>query len=222
MSYINTLVTWFTDHRRTFPQRMAIVLITLLAIYTANDLLGFSYYYRMNRKAELLDKLTKIATDEKTDSAGRAEALAIRHRIACKEPSYFTLLSFFGALREGPKSANSTATPPIITDTTNIAANVSMRNNFLFFVASSGLFAIIGIILIPATLLTNNGNSISQRIATTILIALTFAFISFSMYALMNLIPKMLKNWAYNYILNAIFQVGFIAIMIILAKRSNH
>lgn len=222
MSYIDTLAAWFTDHRRTMPQRLAIILVIMLAIYTTNDILGFSYYYRMNRKAELLDKLTKIITDAKTDSIGRAEAIAMRHRIACKEPTYFSLLSFLGKLfRVDPKSANNTATPPITTDTTNIAANVSMRNEFLFFVASSGLFAIIGIILIPITLFTNKSDTISQRVANTVIITLTFAFITFSMYALMNLIPKILKSWAYNYILNALFQAGSIAIMVILARQSN-
>ncbi|MFD2885812.1 hypothetical protein [Chitinophaga cymbidii] len=222
MSYIDTLASWFTDHRRTLPQRMAVILVILLAVYTTNDILGFSYYYRMNRKVELLDRLTKIITNEKTDSAGRAEAFSMRNRIAFKEPSYFNLFSFLGRLLGGgPKSANSTATPPIITNTTNIAANVSMRNEFLFFIASSGLFAIVGIILIPMILLSNRRDTIPQRAATAILITLAFAFITFSMYALMDLIPKILKNWAYNYMLNAIFQIGSIALMIILAKRSN-
>lgn len=220
MSVIDDLVAWVTAPQRKLSHVMAATVIAMFSFIAVNDILGFAYYYRVNRKVERFTKLTTIITDKGTDSIGRVEALALRHAVVCKKPFYLDLLNFFQKFCVSI-STNKRPTVPITTATTNMAANGSMRNEFLFFVASSGVFALLGICFIPILLLSKQ-QAVTQRIANTIIVTVLFGFISFAMYALTNLIPRLFANWAYNYILNVLFQVLSMIFLAVTARQHRH
>jgi len=219
MPFIDTLTDWFTDPGRTLPQKLAVAVIILFLLYTVNDLLGFSYYYRINKKVENFERLTQIISNEKTDSTSRAQAMALRDVIMCKEPSYFSLLNLFVKLCKSISTNKRQVVKTTVT-TTNIAANVSMRNEILFFVSSSGIYAIIGVMMIPIILFSRR-QPIIPRIASAIIVILIFGFVTTSLYALTDFIPIILNKWAFNYIVNALIQLSSIIILVAAVKQHS-
>lgn len=214
MSIADIVVAFFTAPNRRPSEKVAITIIVLFCLYTTNDLLGFSYYYRMNRKVELIEKLGKIANDSTLDSACRADAAELRHRVAQKEPSYFAWWrSSWDFLTGRLKSKNTNRTPPIIDTTTNIAANASIRNEVLFYASAGGLYAITGMIMFFLLLFRKSRATIFQKLSGSLFLLLTFSIISTTLYTLMDFIPALWNEWAYNYILNSILQLGTIAVI---------
>lgn len=217
MSFVDSMAEWFTDSSRTLPKKVAMAIIILLGIWAVNDLLGFAYYYRMNKKIDNFEKLTKIISDPTTDSMSRVKAFLLREEVVCKEPDYLVFLNIFGKFCRSMSAVRKTTVPTTAT-TTKIAANASIRKEVLFFVSSSGIYVIIGIIT-GVIMLFHDRQTIVQRVAGTIIILLLFLIISIAMYYLTNLIPILFKDWAFNYIANTLIQLGSITLWIILGKK---
>ncbi|SDF54136.1 hypothetical protein [Chitinophaga filiformis] len=220
MSAFDTLAEWFTKSERTLPQRLITILIIVLCVYLANDLLGFAYYYRVNKKVENFCKLTEIINSEKIDSCGRADAMNLRHTVVMKEPYSFTLFNFL-TKSWGLKSRKKSVTPPRTVTTTKTAANMSIRNDLLFLASASGIFVLLGLVLIPV-LMFSSDYTVSQRIGGVIVALIIFGLVTIALNSLMNLIPTLGNNWNYNYILNATIQITLIIVIIFAITKSRN
>ena len=217
MSAFDSLAEWFTNSGRTLPKKLAVAIIILFGAFTVNDLLGFAYFYRTDKKVESFEKLTKIIVDPTTDATSRTKAEALREEIICRQPVYFSFLNIFGKFWRSISAVNKT-TVPSTTTTTKIAANVSIRNEFMFFVSSSGIYAIIGVLLVLAQLFGPR-QPVIQKIAGLILTSLLIFFVTTAMYFLTNLIPILFSDWSFNYILNAILQASSILLWVVLGNK---
>jgi hypothetical protein len=217
MSFVDSMADWFTDPSRALPKKMVVAVVILLGIMMVNDLLGFAYYYRMNKKVENFERLTKIIGDSGTDSTSRAKAFVLREEVVCKQPDYLVFMNIFGKFCRSISAVRKT-TVPITETTTKIAANVSIRNEVLFFVSSSGIYVIIGIIAMMI-MLFHKRQPIVQKLAGAVTFFLLFLIVSIAMYYLTNLIPILFSNWSFNYIANILIQIGSIALWIILGKK---
>ncbi|SFO24079.1 hypothetical protein SAMN05428949_4618 [Chitinophaga sp. YR627] len=217
MSAFDSLAEWFTNSGRTLPKKLAVAVIILFGAFTVNDLLGFAYFYRTDKKVESFEKLTKIIVDTTTDATSRVKAELLREEIMCRQPVYFSFLNIFGKFWRSMSEIKKT-TIPRTTTTTKIAANASIRNEFMFFVSSSGIYAIIGVLLVLAHIFVSR-QPVIQRIAAIILMSLLIFFVTTAMYFLTNLIPVLFSDWAYNYMLNAILQAGSIILWLVLGHK---
>jgi uncharacterized membrane-anchored protein len=93
-----------------------------------------------------------------------------------------------------------------------IVANASGRNDFWFLVSTSGIYIIMAIIMLPVLLFLDKKSSFFKSLATYIIFALVMGFTAWFNYWLFSIVipDNLWGNWIWNYITNAIVQIGLI------------
>lgn len=199
--------------------------MTVFIVFVAfviNDLLGFTYYYCMDKKISHVERLNTMIKDSSTDSLGRRYAWEMREQVVGRRPYYLLFFSFLSESMAS-KSMKQAMNPPKIDTTTNMAATVSIRNDLLFILSSSGLYFILGLIGLPVMIADKKSDlTMPRKVVAGIAMLILFSFIGWFYFWLTDLIPAVWGKWWINYILNIILQFApFIALGIIDLRKKR-
>ncbi|HKC36227.1 MAG TPA: hypothetical protein VKB95_09200 [Chitinophagaceae bacterium] len=146
----------------------------------------------MNRRISELKEVNSIIQDPNADSVAKAYALELRAKIANRK-----IVTDYLRFRKTSSTSKiaQTSNPPA-----TAKANDSIRGDFLFYIMSSGLFMLMGIAITGTVLFSRKSNdSIAERLEMGLGILFMFSIFSYVLTGLLELIPRIGKNWNYNY-----------------------
>lgn len=216
MSFLDNITEYLTDEDRQLSSKAAFIVLIILVVVFVDNVLGFSYHFRIDKKLDEIQKINTIIKDPTVDSTTKAYAIQLRADIMQKQTVIDYTLSFFRNIKwassKKPQINKPTPIPKPIESAT--------RNNFIFLLTSGGFYFLIAIIGLPVLAFApNQKTSLPQRLATGILIAFVFSAIGVFFYWLFDFIPLLSKKtWTWNYILNSFFQIAIIVAVAIISK----
>ncbi len=196
-----------TDKKVKISHRAVGIIILILFVILIDNVMGFSFSYRMNTKLEQLRKIDAIIQSPTADSITKSYAVNLRedviHRKSVRD-YFFSLKSFLNSSK--PDTNKPASIPNKI--------EFPLRNNFLFFVSKTGVF-ILGIFAIFWFNLFGEGRKglyLSDRLGSSFYYSFHLLAGAFTFYNLLDFIPRLRlgSSWNINYMLNVAIQFGFI------------
>lgn len=157
MIFFDKLIDFVFDERKKISSKAAIIILSLLGILLVDNLVGFSYNYKISNKIEQVQKLNLIISDTKADDATKGSMLKLRDEVVNRK----NIMEIFS---EYISSFSSNKTIINKSGNNNVKVNVESRNS-AFHLTSSILFYFLAIIMIPMMFFLDRTSSFSQRIA---------------------------------------------------------
>lgn len=198
------IVKVITDKDRKISHRAGLVLIAMVGVILLNNILGFSSHYTMENKLEDLKKVNEIITNKNSDSITIQYAKDLRIEIINRQDFFSYLFS---------RSSSRSKKNPIINNPATIPKPIDspIRNNFLFFLSTSGGFVLATILVFWINLFgKTKADYLSDRLGISLYYTLLFLAFGFISYALLDLMPMLGETWNLNYMVNTIIHLGFI------------
>lgn len=143
-------MAYLMNHQKSVKQRLVVLALIVGAVFFVNDLLKYSFHYRLQHKVESFERLTKLLNDPQTDSASKHEAAALREELLAVEPLWVHVYVFFFPKLNGgfSKSTNIIANPNrLMLPTINMSMMSSISDYFKLIISTSGVFLMTGIVL---------------------------------------------------------------------------
>ena len=217
-SYIDHITEFLFDEHRRLSSKAAVVVFAFLTILLIDNVLGFSYYFSIDKKVEQIQKLNSIIKDSTTDNTTKTFAINLRSEILKRENIINQSFSFFRNIKL-PSSKKDQINP---TNDPAKTIDVSIRNNFWFHITAGGIYYLIAILALPIMIFRDKKTSLPQRIATGILAAALFFGFGWLFYWLFNFIPQVsTTTWIWNYIINLVLQFSLIGLLVMTNQKKK-
>ena len=213
---IKSIWAFITDKDRKLSTKAVWVTIILFLFFVLDFTLGFTVQYSNEKKLDQIIKINTILRDKTLDSNFVGILVEQRKELINKKHPYQLLTTFIKSISFSPSKADT-----INIKATNIKVNdiaVPGRSEFWFIASSGGYYIVIGVLFILFFPFTKNENSIGQRIATAIIMALAMLMFAWFFYWLCGLIPLLFDRWWINYWLYFIIQNVVIFMSVRLTK----
>ncbi len=198
-SYIDTILNYVTDNKKRLSSRAAIVVLVFAAVFLFDNIFGFSEYYNNARQLDQLKTITLLLKDTSIKGEIRSDLLKMEAKTLKRKSIVDKTVDFFKSLSFSSDKENVRSTP----------YNTNGRSNLWFFLSSSCIYIIVGLLLIPVMLITDKTTPILKLIAILIMMIVIFTFGAWFNYWLFDLIlpDKIFGSWVWNYIFNFILQI---------------
>ncbi len=198
-SYIDTILNYVTDNKKRLSSRAAIVVLVFAAVFLFDNIFGFSEYYNNARQLDQLKTITLLLKDTSIKGEIRSDLLKMEAKTLKRKSIVDKTVDFFKSLSFSSDKENVKSTP----------YNTNGRSNLWFFLSSSCIYIIVGLLLIPVMLITDKTTPILKLIAILIMMIVIFTFGAWFNYWLFDLIlpDKIFGSWVWNYIFNFILQI---------------
>lgn len=213
---IKSIWLFITDKNRKLSTKAAWVTIILSLLLALDFTLGISVQYSNEKKLDQIIKINTILRDKSLDSSFVALLTEQRKELINKKHPYQSLTAFVQSISFSPTKADTLNAKQ--TNVTAVDVGVPGRSEFWFIASSGGYYIVIGIMFILFFPFIKNGESLGQKIATTIIMALAMLMFAWFFYWLCGLIPLILDRWWINYWLYFIIQNTVIFLSVRLTK----
>lgn len=218
--FFEKLAEFLLPSRKTFTNKLYLVLGLGGLILLLDNTIGVSYYYQTSKKTDLILRLNEAANNYNTDSTGRAYAAQLRNDVYYRkgiiDQAGSFLLSPFRRYSIKDRTHHPNNAPVINT------CNDSMNTYFIISAAGTPFtFAILGFIGV----FFYNGpfNGFWERLAAGVLVSMACVIFGVLIMAFIGLIPQLSKQSCYpNYIVNAIIQAVALIALVKLVNRATY
>ncbi len=205
MSYIDNILSYITDSKKRLSSRAAIIVLIIVTIFLFDNIFGFSEYFNNGRQLDQLKSISILLKDSTIKGDVRLDLISMQSKTLKRKNLIDNTIDFFESLSVSNQKKNVSAI-------TSKQTPISQRNNLWFLFSSSGLYIIVGILLIPVMLITDKTTPILKLIATLIMMAIIFTFGAWFNYWLFDLFlhDKVFGSWVWNYLFSFILQIVFV------------
>lgn len=213
---LKSIWLFITDKDRKLSTKAAWVTIILSLLFALDFALGISVQYSNEKKLDQIIKINTILRDKTLDSNFVGALVEQRKELINKKHPYQSLTTFIKSISFYSSKADTINSK--LTNTKSHDTAVPGRSEFWFIASSGGYYIIIGILFILFFPFTKNENSIGQKIATAIIMALAMLMLAWFFYWLCGLISLLFGKWWINYWLYFIIQNTVIFMSVRLTK----
>lgn len=202
MSFFDNILNFITDSNKRLSAKATIVVLTVIALLLTDNIIGFSHYYNNQRQLEQLKSISTLLKDSTLNSETKKNLLELQKTTFTRKNILEKSIDFMRGLKFNLSDEDENASSKV----------EGARNDFWFLMSTSGLYILITILLIPVLLITDKKTPFLKLVATLIIFSLVMAFTSWFNYWLFELIipDRLFGNWIWNYVINAIIQIGLI------------
>ncbi len=197
---LTPVITHLLDKTISFIPKMWVAIFTIAILVLIDNATGFTYYRHVSNKLTEIEKLHKLQAST-SDTVLRQQFLVLEQQLLSEEPWHFRL---FNGLFQSINSNKTTA---------NINKYRSSKDLSLMVITSCWLYALLIIASFFAILKFPIKGQTIKTIGAGILFILFIALIGFFQYCAFNLIPIILGNPIFNYILNVILSLHIMYLM---------
>lgn len=199
---IGKLIDYFTNQNYKLAEKFVVTFSILLILLLINNLTGFTYYYSVGKKIELIKELDESIYNNKSDSITMNFALDLKKEIIDEKnlsDRFSNFISNINLSKYGKKI---------------------QKNKLLFNLSSSGLWYLLIIIIIPLSFLNGLNTPFNEKVIGAIIMGLLLSFFAWIYYIVFSLIPIINNNWTYNYIINLLLQISSFYLFSKLSKKA--
>ncbi|MDP4263297.1 MAG: hypothetical protein Q8941_12285 [Bacteroidota bacterium] len=207
MNPLAWIYQFITDKKKKISHRFAVIIIIMTGTILLDNILGLSFHYRITNKISEIQQVNSIIQNPMSDSITKNYAFYLRDKIINRK-SIADYLSFRELFKSSAKpKINKPSDKPNKTDS-------NIKNNLIFTLTAGGFFILFGIVIFIAVLFAETepkDMKFYERLALGIILGGGCVTIAIFLSFLLGLIPLIMKNWTYNYILNGLVQLTIIS-----------
>lgn len=214
---MESCMDYLMNHQKSVKQRLIVLTLIVGAIFFVNDMLKYSFNYRLQHKVENFERLTKLLNDPLTDMASKQKAAALREELLAAEPLWVHVCVFFFPKLNGgfSKSTNIMANPNKFMPTTiNMSMISSIKDYFKLVLSTSGMFLLTGIALAVWVVVKSN-DSLSLTLTRLIIVMVATGIATSATHCVILLWLPSGLSWRGVLAFNAFSQNLLVAIILI-------
>lgn len=216
--YIDNFTEFLFNENKRLSIKAAVVVISIIAIFLIDNILGFSYYYNTEKKIEQIQKLNTIIKDSSSDNTTKLFSIKLRSDLINRENIIYKSRLFLRNITWANSEIQQNNILPTIANTKNPLT----QNTFWFNLTSGGLYYLFAIIMIPIMVFTDKDTSLIQRFSTGILVSALFWGLGWLLYWACNFIPQISSTtWGWNYTINIFVQVMSLIILVVIGQKKK-
>jgi len=202
---LDALAQIIADKNNSWTTRMGFVFLIAILALLLNDWMGFTYHYRMCNKIDDLTRINKIIQNPLSDSTTKAAAIALRQDVVNRKG---LVIYFLGGISLSPART-------IANNSKQKSTSGDTINSILFFITASGLIIAFGILMSGVSYYRSTKGTFNLKsLAITVYLIIIYSIVGIIL-ALCDawIWTKCMigGNWAFNYGLNIIIQIGVLA-----------
>jgi hypothetical protein len=221
MNFIDSITNFLLNKNNRLSTKAIFIIFIIISFFFIDNYIGFSYYFNNQKKIEQIIELDKIISDSTVDKSTILFAKQLRTDVIKRENLINNIyLSFRNDNLINPIKQTKNVTKVIAK---NNSPNISsIKNIFWFYLSSSGIFYLFGILMFFFLILVDFKTSLIQRLGTGFLFLISFSILGLFITWLMSFIPQILNHdWIFNYLLNMLIQLSIIYLLFIFSKKMN-
>lgn len=201
MSLFDNFTSFVTDRSQRISARATVITLALVLVLLVDNITGFSFYYNKERQLDQLKSISLLLKDSAISADTKTKLVALEQQTLERKTIVDYSLSFLKKISwtSSKQSQNTINNNPKI-----------IRNEFLFFISSSGLYVLVIMLTVPIILLTDKKTPFFKLIATLLISIIIMGFTAWFNYWLFDkLIPaRLFGSWTWNYVANFLLQIG--------------
>jgi hypothetical protein len=195
------------DPKSRLSTKAAILIVTIIMFFIVDGIFGYSYFYFSNRKIEQIDKISALLKDTTLDLETKNELIRQRKNVIEHRRLTDNFMPFLKNTNISKALENS------------VTKEGKKRNLFWFHLTAGGFFYIMSFLYIPAIFFINKRSVIIDFVSGIFHSVLLFSLGYLLSWGGSFIPPIAASTWFWNYALNLVLQLGFIAIGISMAEE---
>lgn len=201
MSLFDNFTSFVTDRSQRLSARATVIILVLAVVLLVDNISGFSFYYNKQRQLDQLKSISQLLKDTTMSRDTKTKLAALERQTLDRKNIIDYSLSFLKKISWTSSRQSQ--------NTINNNGN-SIRNEFWFFISSSGLYVLVIVLTVPIILLTDKKTPFFKLIATLLISIVIIGFTAWFNYWLFDkIIPdRLFGSWTWNYIANFLLQIG--------------
>ncbi|MDF7813627.1 hypothetical protein [Hymenobacter sp. YC55] len=217
MDLITKLIEYLTDPKRHVSSKVIILIFLVLSAIFINDITGFTYYSNIENRISKIKDITELRRDSSLSASTKAKLIALETEVmnrkniieymsslAAEASNSMHGISFKYPKQAPDKHADVSEKPQIVVSS---IVYPTAKSGFIHLMTSSGIYIIVGIILVPILLAASANSSLTDILGGLLILAVITFGLSWINYFLFGLIPQIGNSWKWNYYLNCVLQV---------------
>lgn len=194
-NWIDSVLGFFADQTRRVSTKLLLGLSIIMLLWLIDNTFGFSYYYSNENKISQINKIQILLDNQKLDSNLKLRLTSLQrdviNRQSIKDYIRLSLRNIFTTNSSSNQNNNPISAKPI-------------KNTLLFKVSAGGVYLLF-IVFSPLLIFVGRGNVFKRGVIITFIMMFLFG-ITMLLNIGLGLIPIILNQPIYNYILNVLVQ----------------
>ena len=211
MEILNYYVNFLTDSSRKFSHKVIFTLSIVFSILLIDNYVGFSFYFKSERKISQLKNLQAILKDPTLTEFDREKLIHLKYQILFRED----------ILQQAINNLKHVSLTKTVRNE-EVKVNEMPYNKYLHFITSSwSLLIMMAIFVIAIPFSFTRGTNIIAILFALVFLELFLFGISYFLSWLLNLIPIILSRPWINYSLNVILNFLLIVVPLVVVQRKE-
>jgi len=225
MTIIDKIINVIFDKSKSIGLRSWVVFFSLIALFTVDYIVNFTYDIHVSYKLETLEKINNLKKEYKNDSLYTIQLANLETEYKDRKHYYDyahdysrRFLNFSTSLF---KSDNKEIIKSQIKKATTITkTNNPIRSNFWMFVSSNFFFILLTLFIFITPIFSKELNTKESLLGLFIVFVIVICAMLFANWTAY-LIPILFNNSIWNYILNFVIHSTIITIISIIGYKSQ-
>lgn len=201
---INSILKFLKDKSISTKIRILRVILIFVILLAVNDYLGFTYYYNLGQKINLIEKIEKTKSSKELNPDHKKILIELEEEIINRKHVFTQCNDYLSYLLFSEKQ---------------IKQEAQKERSLLAHILSSSIIWIVLFLIVFVAILVDKDENDSDTILGIVIVLIFLGGLVFFFQWVLAFIPIIWGNSFYNYLLNVIIQIGFVIPIILLANK---
>jgi len=201
---INSVVKFLRDKSVSTKIKIIRVILIFITLLAVNNYLGFTYYYNLGQKVNLIEKIEKAKSSKELSLNHKKKLIELEEEVINRK-NVFTQCNDYLSQQLFSKKP--------------IKQAPQKERSLLTHILTSSIVWIILFLFVLVAIFFDKDENDSDTILGIVLVSFLLIGLAFVFQWALGYIPIIFGNPTYNYFLNAIIQLGFVILLIMLFNK---
>jgi len=201
---INSILKFLKDKSVSLKIKILRIILIFVILLAVNDYLGFTYYYNLGQKINLIEKIEKTKSSKELNPDHKKILIELEEEIINRKHVFTQCNDYLSHLLFSEKQ---------------IKQEAQKERSLLAHILSSSIIWIVLFLIVFVAILVDKDENDSETIWGIVIGLILLVFLAFIFQWALGFLPVIFGNPIYNYILNAIIQIGFTILIIWLFNK---
>jgi len=201
---IDSILKFLKDKSVSLKIKILRVILVFVILLAVNDYLGFTYYYNLGQKINLIEKIEKTKSSKELNPDHKKILIELEAEIINRKNVFTQCYDYLSHLLFSEKQ---------------IKQEAQKERSLLVHILSSSIIWIVLFLFFFVAILVDKDENDSETIWGIVIGLILLVFLAFIFQLALGFLPIIFGNPTYNYFLNAIIQIGFVILIIWLFNK---
>ncbi len=206
MEFLSNLFKFVTDSSNKFSHKALTVIVGVVLILLLDNLFGFSFYYNIEKKLNLVTQTNAVLRDKTISHKDSLQLVTLRTGILQVKSIKDRIWDYLTGTDVSVKTKDAQTT------------NATIKRNYLLHYISASCFLILLMIVLPFVTLTSKEHSLVVNVFILVVSEGILYFCSLGASRLLSFVPILFNQPIFNYFLNILVNIAVVSIFYLVGK----